>query len=364
MAVQKERLAYVGSYTPEGSGITLWRVHGSTGAMTQLNVFETSNPSWMALDRGRRFLYAVNENEPEGAVSSFALDAASGNLTQINSVSTGGSSPCHLSVHPSGKYVLIANYGSGTVAVVAIRSDGGLGDVTDLQGNPGPLNPARAKDSPAGQTVPSDHGGPHIHMVQTDPAGHFVVASDAGRDQILRWSLDVDSGKLSSAPSPALAVEPGSAPRHFAFHPNGRRLYSLQEQDGFVSVYAYNQTTAALTWMQSLSVFEIGFAGSFACSEIAVSADGRFLYAATRVHDTIATFAIDERGLLTRIGEVWTGTDCPRSFVIDADRHMLFACNQIGNAITTFLINTRTGLLNRTGNYVPVMSPACMLLLT
>lgn len=131
-----------------------------------------------------------------------------------------------------------------------------------------------------------------------------------------------------------------------------------------VSVYAYNQETSALTWLQSVSVFEVGFAGTFSSSEIAASADGRFVYAATRVHDTIATFAVDKHGLLTRIGEVWTGTDCPHSFVIDCQRHMLFACNRVGNAITTFNINSRSGLLSRTGVFAPVGSPVCMVLLT
>ncbi|MDR3518850.1 MAG: lactonase family protein [Azospirillaceae bacterium] len=358
-----DRLAYVSSYTPEGKGITLWRVAGATGALTLVKTFEADNPSWIALDAAHHTLYAVNENEPEGGVTAYAIDPATGDLSKINTVSSKGKWPCHLSVHPSGKFVLAANYGTGTVAVFPILANGGVGEASDVQGNPGPLNPAQAKDSPPGQTGPSDHSGPHFHMVQADPAGRFIIANDAGRDQIVRWSLDVATGKLSAAPSPILAVEAGSAPRHFAFHPSGRIIYNLQEQDGIVSVYHYDPETAALTPMQSLSLFAPGFAGSFLGSELALSPNGRFLYAAARLVDTITVFAINRDGSLTRSGETWTRNDYPRSFAIDPSGTFLFACNQKGNAVTTFRINPHNGALDFTGHFAPVGSPVSMVFL-
>ena len=357
-------LAYVGSYTPEGKGITLWHVNTANGAMTQAGTFETENPSWLALDAPGQVLYAVNENDPEGGVSAFAVNRADGGLTAINTVSSRGKWPCHLSVHPSGKFVLVANYGTGTVAVLPIMANGALGEASDVQGDPGPLNPAQAADSPPGQTAPSDHSGPHMHMVQADPTGRFVIVNDAGRDRILRYTLDLATGKLTPAAVPPVATEPGAAPRHFVFHPNGRVFYDLQEQDGMVTVYDYDPMTAALAEKQSVSVLPPGFAGSFLGSELAISADGHFIYAAVRLHDTIAVLAVAEDGRLTRIGEAWTRGDYPRSFALSPDGAMLFACNQRGNAVTAFRILRAQGALEFVGQYAPVGSPACMVFLT
>ncbi|MDA8252476.1 MAG: lactonase family protein [Rhodospirillales bacterium] len=358
-----EHLAYVGSYTPEGKGITLWRANTGNGVMTLLNTFATENPSWIALDAQSRVLYAVNENEPEGGVTAFAVDRSSGALRQINAVSSRGKWPCHLSVHPSGKFVLVANYGTGTVAVLPIAENGALGEASDVQGDPGPLNPAQAADSPPGQTAPSDHAGPHMHMVESDPQGRFIIVNDAGRDRILRYTLDLATGKLAPAAVPPVATEPGSAPRHFVFHPNGRILYDLQEQDGMVTAYDYDPETAGLKEKQTLAVLPPGFAGSFLASELAISPDGHFLYAAVRLHDAISILSVAEDGRLTRIGEAWTRADYPRSFTIAPDGNMVFACNQRGNAITAFRVNRMQGALDFVGQYAAVGSPACMVFL-
>jgi 6-phosphogluconolactonase len=358
-----ERLAYVGSYTPEGKGITLWRVNTGNGAMTLVSTFETENPSWITLDPQGRVLYAVNENEPEGGVTAFAVDRSSGALTKINSVSSRGKWPCHLSVHPSGKFAFAANYGTGTVAVFPLQPNGALGEASDVVGDPGPAAPAQAADSPPGQTAPSDHAGPHMHMVQSDPQGKFIIVNDAGRDRILRYTLDLTTGKLAPAAVPPVATEPGAAPRHFVFHPNGRIFYNLQEQDGMVTVYEYDPDTAGMKEKQSVSVMPPGFAGSFLASELAISSDGHFIYAATRLHDAISVLSVAEDGRLTRIGEAWTRGDYPRSFTLSPDGTMLFACNQRGNAVTAFRVNRSQGALDFVGQYAPVGSPACMVFL-
>jgi 6-phosphogluconolactonase len=175
-----ERLAYVGCYTPPGEGIVLYRVNADTGAMTQVKVFSgISNPSWIALDPLHRVLYAVNEDEPSGGVSAFTVDHASGDLKLINKVDSHGKWPCHLSVHPSGKFVLVANYGTGNVSVFPILANGGLGDPPDTESDTGALNPPKAADNPPGNFAPSDHTGPKMHMIQTDPSGQFVIAKQA-----------------------------------------------------------------------------------------------------------------------------------------------------------------------------------------
>ena len=278
-----ERLAYVGCYTPPGEGIVLYRVNAHSGAMTQVKVFSgISNPSWIALDPLHRVLYAVNEDEPSGGVSAFTVDHATGDLKLINKVDSHGKLPCHLSVHPSGKFVLVANYGTGNVSVFPILANGGLGDLTDMESDTGPLNPAKAADNPPGNFAPSDHTGPKMHMIQTDPSGQFVIANDAGLDKTLIWTLDLQTGKLTPAATLSVPSTPGSAPRHFAFLPNGRIFYNLHEQDGIVTVSDFDPKTGAMKEKQSISVLPKGFGGSNLCSELAVSPDGRFVYAAAR----------------------------------------------------------------------------------
>lgn len=364
LAIAGWHFAYVGSYTPEGPGISLWRVSSATGEMRQVSALDSSNPSWMVLDRRRRLLYTVNEDAPEGTVSGYNLEATNGALTRINTIGSGGATPCHMSLHPSGRYAFIANYGGGNVAVIALQEDGRLGPITDMQSDPGPTNPPRAADSQPGQRALSDHGQPHMHMVQSDAAGRYVLANDAGRDRMLRWKFSLESGKLSAVNIPDIRIEPGSAPRHFAFHPRGDVLYNLQEQDGRISVYAYDPASAALTLMQSVAVYDAAFSGSALCSEILVSANGRYVYAASRIHDTITHFAVLPDGRLVRVSEVWTGTDYPRSLVLDPSGGFLFSCNQKGDAVTSFQVDTRTGALSRTAFYAPVGSPACMVFLS
>jgi 6-phosphogluconolactonase len=354
------RLAYISTYTPAGPGITLWRVDAVSGAMEQLDAWQASNPSWIAIDRQQRCLYAVNEDAPAGGVSAYSIDRQSGRLTQISAVSSGGSAPCHLSIHPSGRYLLVANYLSGTIAVLPVGADGALGALIDLQGNPGAVAASRAQDSPPGQLALSDHSGSHMHMVQSDPVGGYVFAADAGRDQIVRWRLDVASGKLVTPIAVAADAEPGSAPRHFAFSADGRRLYNLQEQDGRVCVYSYDAASGALQVLQRESLFAPGFAGSFLGSELMIAPSGRHLYAAARLRDTITTFAIGRDGRLERMGETWTGSDYPRSFAIDPPGRFLFACNQKGDCVTSLRIDARSGALAATGRFAPIGSPVCM----
>jgi hypothetical protein len=205
-----ERLAYVGCYTPPGEGIVLYRVNADTGAMTQVKVFSgISNPSWIALDPLHRVLYAVNEDAPSGGVSAFTVDHASGDLKLINKVDSHGKWPCHLSVHPSGKFVLVANYGTGNVSVFPILANGGLGDLTDTESDTGALNPPKAADNPPGNFAPSDHTGPKMHMIQSDPSGQFVIANDAGLDKTLIWTLDLQTGKLTPGGHAVRAVDAG-----------------------------------------------------------------------------------------------------------------------------------------------------------
>ena len=208
-------LVYVGSYSspqgPEGAvghgqGIYLLEMDPATGALRQRDVFpNNANPSWLAFDPSRTHLYSANEisnyqGAASGSVSAYSIDRTTGGLTLLNTISSEGAGPAHLSVHPSGKYVFVANYHGGTVAVLPVRPDGELGAATDIKHDTGTVGPSRATSAPPGSFAISGHDKPHAHMVQADTAGKFVFASDLGLDQILIWKFDVDTGKLSPAP--------------------------------------------------------------------------------------------------------------------------------------------------------------------
>jgi 6-phosphogluconolactonase len=378
-SANKSILAYVGTYSspqgPEGStgnggGIYLFQMNPSTGALSQREVFsDSSNPSWLALDPSRTHLYAANEvsnfeNTNSGSVSAFSIDRASGHLALLNTVSSQGAGPAHLSVHPSGKHVLVANYEGGNVAVLPIQPNGALGSPADVKQDKGTVGPARATSAPGGSFAISGHDRPHAHMVQADPTGRFVLASDLGLDQILIWKFDVQSGTLGAHEPAATPLPPGDGPRHFAFHPNGRWLYSLQEEASTLVWFDYDAVRGRLTARQTVSSLPKGFAGTNFPSEVAVSPDGKFVYAANRVYDSIAFFSIGKAGTLRFAGEAWTRGDYPRSFGIDPAGNFLYSCNQKSDAITTFRIDRETGSLTFTGQFTPVGTPAIIVFLT
>ncbi len=375
---QRSVLAYVGTYSspqgPEGSkgngeGIYLFRMDSSTGTLSPLATFpDGSNPAWLAFDPSRTHLYAAEEifnfqGGNSGSVSAFAIDRSNGRLTLLNTVSSQGAGPAHLSVHPSGKYVLVANYAGGTVAVLPIQPNGGLGSATDVKQDGDKVGPEHAASAPPGSFAISGHDRPHAHMIESDPAGRFVLASDLGLDMIMIWRFDLEHGTLEANRPAAVALPPGDGPRHFTFHPNGRWLYSLQEEGSTLVLFDYDAAKGNLTARQTLSSLPRGFAGTNFTSEVAVSSDGRFVYAANRLHNSIAYFSIGEAGTLTFAGEEWTRGDYPRSFSIDPTGNFLYACNQRSDAITTFRINRTTGSLAFTGQYTPVGTPGIIVFL-
>jgi 6-phosphogluconolactonase (cycloisomerase 2 family) len=361
--------AYVGTYTPNGGGIYLFRIDPVTAALTQLQVIDDiRNPTWLAINPAKDRLYAVSEIDNfqgthGGAVVSYAIDSESLQLKRLGAVSSGGTTPAHASVHPSGKFVFVGNYGGGNVAVFPVGADGALGEATDVRPSVGPRHHVRAAIDPPGQFAVSDHDGPHIHMVASDPSGQFVIANDAGLDLTLVWRFDAATGRLMPAAVPVVSAPPGSAPRHFAFHPNGRVFYNLYEHDAKVAVYDYDAARGGLKLKQVVSSLPPKFGGSNLSSEIVMTADGRFLYAANRLHNAVAIFAVNDDGQLRSISETWVHADSPRSLCIDPSGSFLYSCNQRGDSITSFHLNAATGALTFTGRFEAVGSPAMMTIL-
>jgi 6-phosphogluconolactonase (cycloisomerase 2 family) len=327
----------------------------------------TSPSSLVAGADGTR-LYSANETdrvgEPkQGTVTAFAIDRSDGHLTVLNTVPSGGAGPTYVSLHPSGRFLLVANYFGGSIAVLPIRPDGRLGDPTSIRDDAGTLGPKKAASAPPGSFAISGHDRTHAHMIQPDPAGRFVLHVDLALDRIFVWKFSETDGTLAPNEPHSVSLPPGDGPRHFHFHPNGRWLYSIQEEGSTVVLFDYDAGAGRLAPRQTISTLPRGFAGSNFCSGILVSADGRFVYAGNRLHDSIAIFSVGPDGRLAYVGEEWTRGDYPRSFSFDPTGRFLYCCNQRADHVAVFRVDRQTGGLTFTGHYVPVGNPSCVVFL-
>jgi 6-phosphogluconolactonase (cycloisomerase 2 family) len=377
-------LAYVGTFSSplrdvlptqvdlppgNGRGIHIFHVNRATGAMTLAGVHEmgTSPSSLVANAAGTR-LYSANETDrtgeqKEGTVSAFGIDRADGKLKLLNTVRSGGAGPTFVSLHPSGRFLFVANYFGGSIAVLPILPDGRLGAATDVKTDVGQVGPTRATGAPPGSFAISGHDRTHAHLILPDPAGRFVLHADLGLDKIFIWKFDEQSGFLTPADPPTVSLPPGDGPRHFNFHPNGRWLYSIQEEGSTIVLFDYDTTMGRLAARQTTSTLPPGFAGSNFCSEILVSADGRFVYAGNRLHDSFAIFSIAPDGTLAFVHDEPTRGNYPRSFSFDPTGQYLYCCNQRADNITVFRIDRKTGRPTFTGHYTPVGNPSCIVFL-
>ena len=349
-------LVFVGTYTSGKSrGIYVYRMDLASGKLTSAGVASgIANPSFLAVHPGRRFLYAVNEvrdfaGEKSGAVSAFSIDEKTGRLTLLNQQPSGGAGPCHLVVDSTGRNVLAANYGGGSVTVIPVRDDGRLGSPTAFVQHQGSsVNPKRQR-------------GPHAHAIVLDAANRFAFAADLGLDKILVYRFDPAKGTLVPNQVPSASVAPGSGPRHFAFHPNGRYAYVINELSSTVIAFGYNAERGTLKTLQTVSTLPEGFEGKSTTAEVVVSPSGQFLYGSNRGHDSIVIFAIDQQtGQLTLVGHEPTQGKSPRNFNIDPTGTYLLAANQGSDTVVVFRIDPNTGDLSPTGNVLSVPKPVCI----
>lgn len=351
-----ELSVYLGTYSRgESKGIYHCRLNLKTGQLSEPElVAEMTNASFLALHPSRLFLYAVGEvstfqGSPGGAVSGFAIDNASGRLTPLNSQSSRGGSPCHLIVDRTGRNLLVANYGGGSVAALPIDADGQLG-------------PASAFVQHAGSSVdPRRQQAPHAHSIHVSPDNRFAVAADLGLDQLLVYRFDAERGTLVAHDPPAAKVEPGSGPRHFAFHPSGKYAYVINELASTVTAFQYDAPRGTLTALQTISTLTDGYEGNNSTAEVKVSADGRFLYGSNRGHHSVAVFAIDnESGRLTLVQHQSTGGRTPRNFNLEPGGKFLLAANQDTDNVVVFTVDAETGKLSPTGHEVRLSAPVCV----
>lgn len=348
---------YAGTYTTDGRGgvgIHVLRLDAASGRLALTSTVERAvNPSFLALHPSGRFLYAANETgefqgEPTGAVSAYAIQE-SGSLTLLDQQASGGAHPAYLSVHGSGRNLLVANYGGGTVAVLPVREDGRLEPASDIARHRG-SGPSRERQD-----------APHPHAILPDPSGRLAYAADLGIDRVLAYELDPAAGKLAPRDDLAATLAPGSGPRHLAFHPGGRFAYVVNELDSTVTVLAIARD-GALEPTQTVSVLPGGWEGENLSAGLHVHPSGRFVYASNRGHDSIAVLTTGEDGgQLELVAHEPARGQIPRGFALDQTGRFLVVANQTSGTVTAFRVDAATGRLEWTGQQVEVPSPVLVL---
>jgi 6-phosphogluconolactonase (cycloisomerase 2 family) len=354
-------VAYVGAYTNRGKGIHIFTMNPADGALTPRGVVTgLANPSTLYIHPNGKFLYTASEVQGRGGtVTALAINPSNGDLTVLNTAPSGGRGPAHVSVDPAGKFVFAANYGSGEVGVVSIQPDGSLGRLADSKKITGPLGKQPAKDAPPGSFAISGHDAPHAHMAQTDPSGKYLLVADLGTDRVYIYRVNPDTGALTPNRQPFVQASDGAGPRHFAFHPNGKYLYSLNEEASTLDVMSWNGAGGEATIKQTLPTLPKGFEGTNYPSEIMVSADGRFVYCANRLYDTIAIFAVNKAdGLVKPVDWAWTHGSYPRNFNFDPTGRFFYVLHSQSDNMTCFRVDRRSGRLTFTGRFYGVGNPS------
>lgn len=352
-----ELLVYFGTMSPKpGTGIYVSRLDHESGHLSVPELAaETASPGFLAIHPTQPFLFSVGRmknatNQPRGAVNAWAIDSTTGKLSFLNQESSGGDGPAHVSVDKTGNFVLVANYGSGSVSAIPIHA-GHLGRPTAfVQHNGSSINPQRQKE-------------PHAHSVNVDPANRFAFVADLGVDAVMIYKFDSNKGTLVPNNPPEAVIEPGSGPRHLAFHPSARFAYVINEMLCTITAFNYDAKTGQLKTLQTISTLPDGQSvePSFSTAEVQVHPSGKFLYGSNRGHDTIAVFAIDEQtGTLSLLQHESTQGNIPRNFGIDPTGAFLLAANQNSDSVVVFRIDATSGRISPTGQKVEVPSPVCV----
>ncbi|HEV3415506.1 MAG TPA: lactonase family protein [Pirellulales bacterium] len=360
VAIPNSLFVYVGTYThgkgehSASKGIYTCRFDLATGKLTVAGVTPSVEPSFLAIDPSRRFLYAVNEidnfgGKKAGGVSAFAIDPKSGELKPLNQQSSEGGGPCHISVEKLGTHVLVANYGGGSLAVLSIEKDGSLGKATAFVQHKG------------SSVDPQRQEGPHAHSISLDAANRFALAADLGLDKLFVYRFDSDKGTLAPINEPWAKLAPGSGPRHFAFGLGERFVYVINEMASTITTFAYDAGQGTLKPLQTVSTLPTGFSGTNTTAEIEIHPSERFLYGSNRGHNSIVIFSIDPTtGLLTYFGHQPSGGKTPRNFGIDPTGTYLLAANQDSDSVVVMRIDPLTGKLTPTGGSVEIGMPVCV----
>ena len=354
-AAPKEYFVYFGTYTgPKSKGIYRARLDVATGKLSAAELAaECSDPSFLALNPNGKFLYAIDERSdpkktPDRGVGAYALDAHTGALSLLNQQSAGGPGPAHLTIDVTGRSVLVANYGGGSVAALPIGADGRLGaPATVIQHTGSSVNPARQKE-------------PHAHAIVVSPDNRFAFVPDLGLDKVMIYRLDAAKASLVANTPAFAAVPPGSGPRHLAFHPDGKFVYVINEMLCTMAVFTYDAVSGALTDFQRISTLPPGESvqKGQSTAEVIVHPTGKFLFGSNRGHNTIVVYSIDPAsGKLSYVENQSTQGKTPRHFAVDPTGAWLLAENQGSDTVVVFRIDPANGKLTPTGQSLEVPAP-------
>jgi 6-phosphogluconolactonase len=347
-------ILYVGTYTApaSGHGIYVYELNPTTGQINYLSETSVENPSYIAIEASKQYLYSVSEidDKDKGQLIAYSIAQDTAALTFINSQPTFGSSSCYVCVDHSNRYVMVANYGNGkSAAIYQRRADSGIeaaSHTVEHQGS-GPVSTRQER--------------PHAHSILADPTNQYVFVADLGIDKLMSYRLNLDDGQLIANDPASVSLVAGSGPRHFVFHPNGKYAYVIQELNSTISVLRYDSSQGAMEVLQTVPALPDGYALESSCAAIHLSADGKFLYGSNRGHDSIVIYAVDEAtGKLTYVDHQSTMGQTPRDFVIDPSGTFLLAANQNSDTVVTFRINRETGKLEETGQIADIPSPVCL----
>lgn len=345
LTLAEKGLLYIGTYTRgESQGIYRCSFDFETGELENLGLSaETPSPSFLKLHPTGAFLYAVNE-AGEGSITAFSVDKKSGILTQLNQQSTHGGAPCHLAIDKNGRYVITANYTGGNLCVLPIKEDGHLGEAVHVEQHNGSSIDTRRQTKP------------HAHSIDFSADNAFAISCDLGIDKTLVYRFDANSGQITPNRTPFVQLTPGSGPRHFAFHPDQKRAYILNEMNSTITDCAWDARQGTLIAGKTVSTLPKGFDGHNSTAEIATHPSGKFVYASNRGHDSIAVFSAD----LIPIQHQHIHGRTPRNFAIDPTGRWLLAAGQNSNTIMVFRIDATTGKLQPTGEPISVPTPVCI----
>jgi 6-phosphogluconolactonase len=345
LAQETKKILYIGTYTQKGEGIYVYEFNSKDLSYKELQVVQSKiSPSFLEFHPNKKFLYTANEGN--GTISSYRIHPATGMLTALNSRSAQGNGPCHVSVDPKGRYIYVSNYGSGNLAVYKLNTDGSIGDLADM-----------VQDKGTGAQKP------HMHSIIPSADGKFIYASDLGIDRIMVYRVDPLSGKLTPGTVPYAEVKAGDGPRHFVIDPRGNFAYSAGELSSSVNGFQIVKNTGALVHKQRISMLPDGFSGKSYAADIHMSADGKFLYASNRGHESIVVYAVNPTdGSLTVVDYPATQGKHPRNFNVDGD--IVFVTNRDDNNVVIFKRDKISGKLNYTGKEISIPTPVCVKPLT
>ena len=350
-------LLYVGTYTESGSteGIHLVRMDRGSGKLEHIGSVESgAHPSFLTIHPNGRVLYAANEigtykGKKSGAVSAFDIASDTGNLTRRNEQLSEGGAPCYLSVDRGGKFVLVANYSGGNVALLPLDNDGSLSPATHVEQH------TRSGPSPAGREAS------HAHCIVAHPSNRFVLAADLGLDRVFLYRLDVEGQALRHVSGGDAAMHSGAGPRHIAFHPTLPLIFVANELDSTITTLRFDTELGVLSPIDTRSTIRETSTVRNYPGDIHVAPSGRTVYVSNRGHNSIAVFSIAEStGALALEQVISTGGDWPRNFSLDPTGRWLLVANQRSGSIVVISRDHESGLLQPTGEQLELARPACL----